>query len=322
MKAAVYSQTGPPQVFRWLDVPDPTVRDGTVLVRNEFISIEGGDVLHRAGGELGRVPHIVGYQSAGTIEAVGEDVTAFAPGDRVVTLAMDGSHAERRVVPEGFVWTIPDALSTEEAAVVPVAFGTAHDALFEFGHLHAGETVLVTAGSGGVGVAAIQLAKRAGARVITTASTPQKLERLASLGADDGIDYRKANIVEEVRRFTGGRGVDLVVENVGGATFTDAMTALAYRGRCVSVGEVGRGDATIAALGAMRERNLSVTGYFMGMEMLTGRRCHAVVAEVLEAMARGELHAVIDRRFPLADAADAHAYIESHAAVGRVLLVP
>lgn len=151
MKAAVYSETGGPEVFRYAEVPDPAVGPGAVLVRNEVISIEGGDVLHRAGGDLRHVPHIVGYQSAGVVEAVGADVSGFVPGDRVVTLGMDGSHAELRVVPEGSAWKIPDDLTTEDAAVVPVPFGTAHDALFEFGHLIAGETVLVTAGSGGVG---------------------------------------------------------------------------------------------------------------------------------------------------------------------------
>lgn len=322
MKAAVYYETGAPEVFRYEDVPDPELGDRTVLVRNEFISIEGGDVLGRAGGELGRVPHIVGYQSAGVVEAVGNAVEAFAPGDRVVTLAMDGSHAELRAVHETFVWAIPDALATADAAVVPVPFGTAHDALFEFGRLGAGETVLVTAGSGGVGVAAIQFAKRAGARVLTTASSPEKLDRLAELGADDGIEYTSHDLADEVRRLTGGHGVDLVVENVGGAMFTRALAALAYRGRCVSVGEVGRGAPTVAELGSMRERNLTVVGYFMGMEMLTGRRCHTMVADVLEDMAKGEIRPVVDRSFPLAEAADAHAYIESHAAFGRVLLVP
>src|SRR5690606_31176571 len=189
MKAAVYSETGPPSVLRYEDVPDPSVGLGTVLVRNQAISIEGGDVLHRSGGELGRVPHVVGYQSAGTVEAVGDGVTSMTVGDRVVTVGVDGSHAELRVVPEGFTWRIPDALSTDDAATVPVPFGTAHDALFEFGRLTDGETVLVQAGAGGVGVAAIQLAKRAGARVLTTASSPAMHARPAVQGAVSCIVY-------------------------------------------------------------------------------------------------------------------------------------
>lgn len=322
MKAAVYYETGAPSVLRYEDVPDPEVGAGTLLVRNEVISIEGGDTLHRAGGDLGRLPHIVGYQAAGTVEAVGDGVTGFSPGDRVATVAMDGSHAELRVVPEGFAWRIPEGVSTEDAAPVPVTFGTAHDALFEFGRLEPGETVLVQAGSGGVGVAAIQLAKRAGARVLTTASTPAKLERLAGLGADEGINYANDDTVAEVRRLTNGKGVDLVVENVGGSVFTESVRCLAYRGRCVSVGDVGRGSPTVADLGMLRPQDLTVVGYFMGMEMLMSPRCHTVVAGVFDAIAAGELRTVIDRRFPLAEAADAHAYIESRAAVGRVVLIP
>lgn len=322
MKAAVYETTGTPDVLHLADVPDPVPGRRTLLVRNEYISIEGGDVLHRAGGELARVPHIVGYQSAGTVVEVGDDVTEFAVGDRVVTLGMDGSHAERRVVPEGFAWHIPDGVTTREASVVPVPFGTAHDALFEFGHLAAGEHVLITAGAGGVGVAAIQLAKRAGATVITTASTAAKRDRLAELGADVVLDSTDDGLVDAVRRASGGRGVDVIVENVGGDVFSRVLHALANRGRCVSVGEVGRGAATTVDVGQLRPLNLTVTGYFMGMEMLTARRCHAVVASVLDAFAAGELHAVIDREFPLAEAADAHAVIESRGVVGRVLLVP
>lgn len=322
MKAAVYSETGPPSVLRYQDVPDPQVGPGTVLVRNEVISIEGGDVLHRSGGELGQVPHIVGYQSAGTVEAVGDGVGNFSVGDRVVTVGLDGSHAELRVVPEGFAWRIPDRLSTDDASTVPIPFGTAHDALFEFGRLEAGDTVLVQAGAGGVGVAAIQLAKAAGARVITTASSTAKLDALARLGADDTINYREEDLVATVRRLTGGNGVDVVVETVGGHVLADSIRCLAYRGRCVSVGEAGREQATVLDVGLLRPQNLTLVGYFMGMEMLMSPRCHKLVADLLERVASGELTAVIDRSFPLSEAADAHAYIESRAAVGRVLLHP
>lgn len=322
MRAAVYYETGPPNVLRYEEVPDPALGPGTVLVRNEAISIEGGDVLHRAGGELNRVPHVVGYQSAGTVEAIGDGVTRFAVGDRVTTVGLDGSHAELRVVPEGFAWRIPDALRTEDAATVPIPFGTAHDAIFEFGRLAAGDSVLVQAGAGGVGVAAIQLARRAGARVITTASSSAKLERLAELGADEGVNYLEDDLVSEVRRLTGGRGVDVVVETVGGHVLSDSIRCLAYRGRCVSVGEVGRESATVVDVGMLRPQNLTLVGYFMGMEMLMSPRCHALVDGLLERVASGELHAVIDRSFPLAEAADAHAYIESRAAFGRVLLRP
>ena len=158
MKAAVYYETGPPDVFRYEDVADPVCGPGDVLVDIEAISIEGGDTLNRGGGEMSRTPHIVGYQSAGTIAAVGEDVRDRSVGQRVVASFLEGSHAERIAVPSLVTWVVPEGLGTVEAACVPIAFGTADDCLFEFGHLSAGETVLVQAGAGGVGIAAIQLA--------------------------------------------------------------------------------------------------------------------------------------------------------------------
>src|ERR1700728_644025 len=187
MKAAVYYETGAPEVFRYEEVPDPQVGPGDVLIDVEAVSIEGGDTLNRLGGDLARVPHVVGYQCAGTVVEVVDDVEGFAVGDRAVTVGLDGSHAERRVAAQAFAWKIPDDVATDEAACVPVPFGTADDCLFEFGHLRAGETALIHAGAGGVGIAAIQMAKRAGARVLATASSNARLERLGALGLDHGI---------------------------------------------------------------------------------------------------------------------------------------
>jgi NADPH2:quinone reductase len=322
VRAAVYYETGGPDVFRYEEVPDPTVGGGDILIRVEAVSIEGGDTLNRLGGQLNATPHIVGYQAAGTVAAVGAQVTAFAVGDRAVTVGIDGSHAELRVVPEPFAWRIPDGLATDQAACVPVAFGTAADCLFEFGHLAAGETALVHAGAGGVGIAAIQLAKRAGARVLATASSDDKIERLKELGLDEGINYRSHDFVAEARRLTDGRGVDFIIDSVGGATLQGSIRALAYRGRCVTVGDAGRSPAESLDISTLRPNNQSHSGYFMGAELLFFPRPHAMVAQLLDDIARGELRVVIDRAFPLSEAAAAHAYIESRQAFGRVLLTP
>jgi len=249
-------------------------------------------------------------------------VTDFAAGDRAVTVGLHGSHAERRAVPAGFAWKVPDGVRTDEAACVPVPFGTADDCLFEFGHLVAGETVLIHAGAGGVGIAAIQMAKRAGARVLATASSTERLERLRPLGLDEGIDYTTSDFVAECRRLTDGRGVDVVVDSVGAATLQGSINALAYRGRCVSVGDAGRSAAQPLDVSTMRANNQSFTGYFLGAELFFGRRAYDMVARLLTEIAAGELRVVIDRRFPLADAAAAHAYVESRKAFGRVLLEP
>ena len=293
-----------------------------ILVQVEAISIEGGDTLNRTGGEMARVPHIVGYQCAGTVVATGDQVTLYHEGDRVVTVGLDGSHAELRAVAEPFCWAIPDGLSTEEAACVPVPFGTADDCLFEFGRLQSGETALIHAGASGVGIAAIQLAKRAGARVLATASRDEKLERLHEYGLDEGINYVTKDFVEEVRRLTDGRGADVIVDSVGGSTLQGSLRCLAYRGRCVTVGDAGRQGTEQMDISMLRGNNQSLTGYFMGAELFLSPRPHATIARHLDDIAAGRLKVVIDRRFPLADAAAAHEYIESRQAFGRVLLVP
>jgi NADPH:quinone reductase len=323
MKAAVYYETGGPEVFRYETVPDPAPGPGDVLVRVEAVSIEGGDTLHRLGGELTATPHIVGYQCAGTVAEVGGQVTGLAVGDRVVTVGLDGSHAELRVVPAAFCWVIPEGLSTEEAACVPVPFGTADDCLFEFGRLRAGETALVHAGAGGVGIAAIQLAKRAGATVLATASSDERLERLVvDFGLDHGINYVATDFVTEVRRVTDGRGADVVVDSVGGTTLQGSLGCLAYRGRCVTVGDAGRTPAETVDISGLRPNNQTLTGYFLGMEMLMGERAHEMIGRLLADIAAGQLKVVVDRRFALSEAAAAHAYIESRQAFGRVLLIP
>jgi NADPH2:quinone reductase len=322
VKAAVYYETGSPDVFRYEDIPDPTVGGGDILISVEAVSIEGGDTLNRLGGDMNAVPHVVGYQCAGTVVAVGDHVSGFAVGDRAVSVGIDGSHAALRAVPEAFAWKIPDGLPTDEAACVPVPWGTADDCLFEFGHLVAGETALIHAGAGGVGLAAIQLAKRAGARVFATASSDEKLERLKELGLDEGINYVRDDFVTEARRLTDGRGVDVVVDSVGATTLQGSINALAYRGRCVSVGDAGRSPAEQLDISNMRGNNQTFSGYFMGAELLMFPRPHAMIARHLDDIAKGALKVIIDRVFPLSQAGAAHAYIESRQSFGRVLLAP
>ncbi len=322
MKAAVYYQTGGPEVFRYEDVPDPDVGPGQVLLGVEAISVEGGDTLNRLGGAMTATPHIVGYQCAGTVLAVGDGVRPIEPGDRVVTVGLDGSHAERRAVDASFCWKVPAGVTTEQAACVPVPFGTADDALFEFGRLQPAETVLVHAGASGVGIAAIQLAHRAGARVLATASGPARLGRLHELGLDHGIDYSTVDFADEVRRITEGKGADVIVDSVGGSNLQKSLQCLAYRGRCITFGDAGRELPARLDISTMRPNNQTLVGYFLGAELFLGSRAHAVIARHLDDIADGQLRVVIDRRFPLEEAGEAHAYIESRQAFGRVLLIP
>ncbi len=322
MKAAVYYENGGPEVLRYEDVADPEPGMGEVLIAVEAVSIEGGDTLNRLGGELATTPHIVGYQAAGVVEAVGDFVTRVKVGDRVVTTGTHGSHAEKRVAGESFCWVIPEGLATEVAACVPIAFGTAHDCLFEFGRLQAGETALVHAGASGVGIAAIQLAKQAGATVLATASSDERLERLKAFGLDAGINYVNSDFVAEVRNLTDGRGADVIVDSVGGSNLQKSLNALAYRGRCLTFGDAGRDGGGLIDISTMRGNNQSLIGYFLGAELFLGTRAHEMISGLLDQVAAGSLEVVIDKRFSLADAAEAHAYIEDRLAFGRVVLTP
>ena len=266
------------------------------------------------------VPHVVGYQCAGTIREVGEGVTDRHVGQRVVATNLWGSHAELTVVPAIITWPVPDGADMVSAACVPVAFGTADDCLFEFGHLQAGETVLIQAGAGGVGIAAIQLAKRAQATVIATASSEDRLVRLKDFGLDHGVDYSRDDWVDKVRAITDGRGVNLVVDSVGGRILQGSVACLAYRGRCVSVGSAGRDPQPLDVSG-LGVNNQSLTGVFLGAEITTPR-AQAMITRLIDDVAAGRLRVEIDRTFPLAEAAAAHVYVESRQAVGRVVLIP
>src|SRR5881394_3785855 len=196
MKAAVIYENGGPDVLRYEYVPYPECPDGCVLIDVEAVSIEGGDLLARAGSPPPSVPHIVGYLAAGTVVAVGAGVEDAGVGEEIVTLNAAGSHASKRAVPAMSTWRIPDGLDAARAACVPVAFGTAQECLFTAGRLEAGQTVLIHAGAGGVGMAAIQLAKRAGATVVSTASSGDKLDRLREFGLDHGINYARESFGE------------------------------------------------------------------------------------------------------------------------------
>ena len=322
MKAAVYYETGEPEVLRYEEVPEPQLRKGGVLIDVAAIAIQGGDTLNRTGGLMASTPHIVGYQASGIVREVGDGVTAFVPGQPVVATMGFGSHAEVISVPAGSVWAVPEGLSLEEAAGVPIEFGTADDCLFEFGRLQKGETVLIQAGASGVGLAAIQLAKAAGATVLATASSDDRLERLREYGLDHGINYTTVDVAQEVMKYTNGTGVNLVVDSVGGSTLEGSIASLAYRGRISWVGRAGREERP-PEVWTIMQKNASITGVFLGAEMaMNPSRTHPLIDNLLARVARKELTVVIDATFPLAQAAEAHRYIESRKAFGRVIMTP
>jgi NADPH2:quinone reductase len=320
LKAAVYYDNGPASVLRYEDVPDPVVGAGDVLVTVGAISIEGGDILNRQLVPPPKKPHVVGYQAAGIVSAIGRNVKRVTLGQRVAAFNWSGSHAALFSVPEHFVFPVPAALDIKLAATIPVTFGTADDALFEFGDLKAGETVVIRGAAGGVGLAAVQLAKAADAIVIATASTDERLERLQSFGADRGINYMNQDLAAEVLRMTQGKGADLLIDMAGGVATCALLGAMRYRARVSIVGAAGGDFPNISCI-ALIQKSLALFGVSFGMEMHLPR-VHELIGRHLERAAAGRLKMPIDRVFALRDAAAAHDYVQYGHPFGRVIMIP
>jgi len=322
MKAAVYYENGGPEVLRYEDVPDPVCAPDGVVIDVEMVSLEGGDLLHRALSPLAQRPYIVGYQCAGSVREVGVNVRNRKVGDRVVALIPNGSHAERVAASAATTWPLPPDGDIIALGCVPVAFGAAHEALFELGELKAGQRVLVHAGAGGVGLAAIQLAKRAGAEVLTTASSDAKLVMLREFGATHTINYKERELKDAVRDAIGPDGVDLVVDPVGGKVLADSVDCIRYRGKIVNLGFAGRDLGGFNPV-PLWYKNGSLIGLgLMASLQYEYARIYAAIAQCIERVHRGELRVIVDKRFALRDAARAHAYVEQRSAFGRVVLLP
>jgi NADPH2:quinone reductase len=318
MKAVVYRENGGPEVLSYEEVTDPVPGADEVLIRVEAISIEGADLLNRQRVPLPHSPHIVGYSTAGTVIAVGEHITDLRVGQRVSAFGETGSHAELRVVRPDHCWVLPDGIDAAAAACVPVAFGTAYEALFEQAAVTTGSTVLVQGVAGGVGSAAVQLAAKAGARVIGTGSS-QQLDALRRLGLHDGIDYTTEDVRKRVLDLTDGVGVDLVVDPVGGPTTQELILATREGGTITFIGaSAGQPliDPVTLVLGGVTMKG------FMLSKMFHTPRVRAYLADIFRRIAEGDLDVLIDRTFPLADATDAHRYAEQRGRLGRVVMTP
>lgn len=320
MKAVFYHENGGPEVMQFGDLPAPELDAGSVLIRNEAISIEGGDLLNRLVTPPVHVPFIPGYQAAGVIEAIGSGVTRFKPGQRVVAFNWNGSHAEFMAAPEDFCFAVPDGLDLQLAAVAPIAFGTAHDSLVAYGQVQSGETVLIQGAGGGVGLAAVQIARDLGATVIGTASSAERLERIAPFGLDHRINYREENIGERSRELTGGKGVDLALDLAGGAGKDQLVKALKPHGRYGAVG-ASSGDVPSFSFFELIGSRLNVYGVSLGQEMHT-QRVRDLVDMIFTKLANGSYKMPIDRVFALSEAVAAHRHVAEGHPFGRVLMLP
>lgn len=323
MYASVIHATGAPSVLSYEEVPDPTPEPGQVVLAVEAVGIQGGDLLNRARGQFASFPHVVGYQAAGTIHALGHGVDSFSLGERVVALMPWGSHAELAAVDASSVYRMPEELELTTAAASLVEFGTAAEAVNVRVAVRPGESILITAPSGGVGSAAIQLARRAGAYpVICTTSQTRSIPTLLELGADVVVEHTTEDLASRVLEATAGQGVDVLLDSVGGPILASAIQSLAPGARVAWVGRAARA-AQEPDLFPLMMKNAVIEGvHFGNAQLREPARIQNLVSGVLSRVASGELRPLMDRTFALSEAADAHRHIEGGHALGRVLLIP
>lgn len=321
MKAAIYAQAGGPELFRYVDVACPTPGEGEVLIRVEAISVEGGDVVNRRDLTPESADEVPGYSAAGEIVEVGPGVTGFEIGQKVATFAWKGSHAEMRVAPAAQTFPIPDTLDLKVASTLMVGPGTANWAL-KLGRLKPGQTVLVLGATGGVGLAAVQLAKRRGARVIGSGTSQAAIDRVRDFGLDDGVVVAtgRASAAEQTRELLGGNLVDVVIDIVGGDALVDALAVLRDGGVAVLIGIMG-GRQTLIDAGDLLMHRKTVVGCLLGTEF-DDPEAQRAITEVFDLAASGELVTPIDAVFPLSQTADAHARAEQRGRIGRVIITP
>ncbi len=320
MKAILFDHPGDPDVLYYGDAPDPVPGPDELLVRVHATALNRADVLQRRGGYApppGASP-ILGLELAGEVVT---PAGAWHGGDRVMTVVTGGGYAELAAVPVGMAMRVPESLSWEQAAAIPEAFLTAYLNLFTLGRLQAGETALIHAGASGVGTAAIQLAHAAGARVVTTAGSDEKLAYCRNLGADVTINYKREAFAERVLEATDQHGADVVLDFVGAPYWDNNLTAMAVGGRLMLIGFLG-GSAGNLNLGLLMTKSLTVASTTLRRTPLPQKIAltQAFVDFALPRFERGELKPIVDTVYPLRDASAAHQYMESNRNIGKIIL--
>lgn len=324
MRALVIREPGGPDVLEVRERPDPETPFGHIRVRVTHAGINRADLLQRAGfypAPPGVPADIPGLEYAGVVDEVGPGASLFSKGDRVFGLVAGGACADRLVVHEREAARTPDALSDEQAAAVPEAFLTAYDALCVRGQLAPGERALIHAAGSGVGTAGIQIARAIGAFVVGTSRTADKLDRCRELGMHAGVVPQRGAFAAEVKRATGGAGVDVVLDLVGGDTLRESIAAAAKLARVVVVGLVAGTTAEIN-LGELLQKRVEVIGTVMRSRPLEEKieAAKLLTKSLCPWLEAGVVRPIIDRTFPLSAAVEAHAYVASNASFGKVLL--
>ncbi len=324
MKAIEISTPGGPEVLRLVERPMPTPGSGEVLVRVEAAGVNRPDILQR----LGQYPpppgasDLPGLEVAGTVASIGPDVVRWREGDIVCALVSGGGYAEYCVVPEPQALPVPRGYRPGEAAAIPETFFTVWTNLFERGKLTEGETVLIHGGSSGIGTTAIQLARAFGATVFATAGSDAKCAACERLGAQ-AINYRTADFVQVIRDSTGSRGIDVILDIVGGDYLQRNIECLAMHGRLIQIGLLGSSRAEINLRPIMHKR-LTITGSTLRTRSVEekGAIARALEVKVWPLLASRQVAPVIDRTLPLTDAPEAHRLLESGEAIGKIVLIP
>jgi NADPH2:quinone reductase len=322
MKAIVFEKLGGADVLKLGEVAKPEPAPATVLIKNHAAGINFADTLFRQGQYLMRpkLPDTPGLEGAGVVEAVGAGVTNVKAGTRVAALASK-TYAEYFVAPASQVIALPDSVSFEEGAAFPIQTLTAWHMLHTCHHIAPGETALVHSAAGGVGIVAIQIAKAAGARVIGTVSNNSKIELIRKYGADDAIDYVKNDFAAEVKRLTDGRGVDLILDAVAKGTLEKGLQSLARFGHLILYGRAGGLPEPLNVF-ALFEKSVKVSGFVLYSAMADPTLARRGIEESFKLIASGKLKLLVGKSFPLAQAAEAHKFMESRGSVGKLVLVP
>ena len=323
MRAVIASGSGGPEVLSIVERPDPVPGPGEVVLDVAAAGLNRADLLQR----MGFYPpppgasDVLGMECSGTVSAVGPDVDGWSVGDRACALLAAGGYASRVAIPAGQVMPVPDGVDLVTAAALPEVACTVWSNVFMIAGLKPDETILVHGGAGGIGTMAIQLASQLGARVLTTAGTPEKLALCASLGADVTINYRDEDFVEVAREATDGHGADVILDNMGAKYLARNLDALAIEGRLVVIGMQGGSKAELDLATLLRKRG-AVIATSLRARPTEGKAaiCAAVAEHVWPLVADGRVRPIVERTLPLDEVRAAHELMESGEHTGKILL--
>lgn len=324
MHAIEVSETGGPEVLRYVDTPQPSPGPGEVLIEAEAIGVNYIDTYFRSGQYPRQLPFILGQETSGTVVDTGEGVEGFTAGDRVVTAAASGGYAEYATAPASFTASVPDGVPADVAASALLKGLTAHYLLKSVYPVQAGDTVLVHAGAGGVGLILTQWAHLLGARVITTVSTPEKARMSAKAGADEVLSYPDDadEFGERIRALTDGAGAAAVYDGVGATTFDASLASLAVRGTLALFGAASGPVPPFDPQRLNAAGSVFLTRPSLAHFVRTGQEFSWRAEELFSVIARGDITVEVGGRYPLADAARAHEDLQGRKTTGSIVLVP